>query len=90
MADAEIATWSCRPDERRVLARLRSATGSRPSIRSPQHWKTDAVDVRVTLAVWPDMIHASHLFCQRADAGRHAAAVGAFHPLDAGLRTQQR
>ena len=84
MADAEIATWSCRPDERRVLARLRSATGSRPSIRSPQRWKTGAVDVRVTLEVTPDMIHARHLFYQQVAAGRHEAAMGAL------LRTQQR
>jgi hypothetical protein len=78
MADAEIATWSCRPDERRVLARLRSATGSRSSIRSPRRWKTGAVDVRVTLEVWPDMIRAWHLFYQQVAARRHAAGVGAF------------
>ena len=33
----------------------------------------------VTLEVWPDMIHAWHLFYQQVAAGRHAlAAVGAF------------
>jgi monoterpene epsilon-lactone hydrolase len=38
-----------------------------------------AADVRVTLDVWPDMIHAWHLFYQQVAAGRHAlAAVGAF------------
>jgi len=38
-----------------------------------------AADVRVTLEVWPDMIHAWHLFYQQVAAGRHAlAAVGAF------------
>jgi len=38
-----------------------------------------SVDVRVTLEVWPDMIHAWHLFYQQVAAGRHAlAAVGAF------------
>ena len=38
-----------------------------------------AVDVRVTLDVWPDMIHAWHLFYQQVAAGRRAlAAVGAF------------
>jgi monoterpene epsilon-lactone hydrolase len=36
-------------------------------------------DVRVTLEVWPDMIHAWHLFYQQVAAGRRAlAAVGAF------------
>jgi len=36
-------------------------------------------DVRVTLEVWPDMIHAWHLFYQQLGAGRRAlAAVGAF------------
>ena len=40
---------------------------------------TGAADVRVTLEVWPDMIHAWHLFYQQLAAGRHAlAAVGAF------------
>ena len=40
---------------------------------------TGAADVRVTLEVWPDMIHAWHLFYQQVAAGRHAlAAVGAF------------
>ncbi len=38
-----------------------------------------AADVRVTLEIWPDMIHAWHLFYQQVAAGRHAlAAVGAF------------
>ena len=38
-----------------------------------------AADVRVTLDVWPDMIHAWHLFYQQVDVGRRAlAAVGAF------------
>jgi acetyl esterase/lipase len=38
-----------------------------------------AADVRVTLDVWPDMIHAWHLFYQQVAAGRRAlAAVGAF------------
>jgi monoterpene epsilon-lactone hydrolase len=38
-----------------------------------------AADVRVTLGVWPDMIHAWHLFYQQVAAGRRAlAAVGAF------------
>lgn len=38
-----------------------------------------AADVRLTLEVWPDMIHAWHLFCQQVAAGRRAlAAVGAF------------
>lgn len=37
------------------------------------------VDVRVTLEVWPDMIHAWHLFYQQLGAGRRSlAAVGAF------------
>jgi epsilon-lactone hydrolase len=36
-------------------------------------------DVRVTLEIWPDMIHAWHLFYQQVAAGRRAlAAVGAF------------
>jgi monoterpene epsilon-lactone hydrolase len=29
-------------------------------------------DVRVTLEVWPDMIHAWHLFDQQVAAGRRA------------------
>jgi epsilon-lactone hydrolase len=38
-----------------------------------------AADVRVTLEIWPDMIHACHLFYQQVAAGRRAlAAVGAF------------
>lgn len=38
-----------------------------------------AADVRLTLEVWPDMIHAWHLFYQQVAAGRRAlAAVGAF------------
>lgn len=38
-----------------------------------------AADVRVTLDVWPDMIHAWTLFYQQVAAGRRAlAAVGAF------------
>jgi monoterpene epsilon-lactone hydrolase len=38
-----------------------------------------AADVRVTLEVWPDMIHAWHLFYQQVAAGRRAlAAVGTF------------
>jgi len=36
-------------------------------------------DVRVTLEVWPDMIHAWHIFYQQVVAGRGALAdVGAF------------
>jgi epsilon-lactone hydrolase len=35
--------------------------------------------VNVTLQVWPDMIHAWHLFYQQLAAGRRAlAAVGTF------------
>lgn len=38
-----------------------------------------AADVRVTLEVWPDMIHAWHLFYQQLAAGRRALAqVGDF------------
>jgi monoterpene epsilon-lactone hydrolase len=38
-----------------------------------------AADVRVTLEVWPDMIHAWHLFYQQVAAGRWTlAAVGTF------------
>lgn len=38
-----------------------------------------AANVRTTLEVWPDMIHAWHLFYQQVAAGRRAlAAVGAF------------
>jgi epsilon-lactone hydrolase len=38
-----------------------------------------AAGVRTTLEVWPDMIHAWHLFYQQVAAGRRAlAAVGAF------------
>jgi epsilon-lactone hydrolase len=38
-----------------------------------------AAGVRVTLEVWPDMIHAWHLFYQQVSAGRRAlSAVGAF------------
>jgi epsilon-lactone hydrolase len=38
-----------------------------------------AADLRVTLQVWPDMIHAWHLFYQQVAAGRRALAeVGAF------------
>jgi acetyl esterase/lipase len=38
-----------------------------------------AANVRITLEVWPDMIHAWHLFYQQVAAGRRAlAAVGAF------------
>jgi acetyl esterase/lipase len=38
-----------------------------------------AADVRVGLQVWPNMIHAWHLFYQRVAAGRRALAeVGAF------------
>lgn len=38
-----------------------------------------AAGVRVTLEVWPDMIHAWHLFYQQVTAGRRAlAGVGAF------------
>jgi monoterpene epsilon-lactone hydrolase len=36
-------------------------------------------DVSVTLQIWPDMIHAWHLFYQQVSAGRRAlTAVGAF------------
>ena len=38
-----------------------------------------AASVRVTLQIWPDMIHARHLFySQLADARRALAEVGAF------------
>jgi monoterpene epsilon-lactone hydrolase len=38
-----------------------------------------ATDMRVTLEVWPDMIHAWHLFYQQLAAGRCALAqVGGF------------
>ena len=38
-----------------------------------------AADSRVTLEVWPDMIHAWHLFYQQVASGRRALkAVGAF------------
>ena len=38
-----------------------------------------SADVRVTLEVWPDMIHASHLFYPQLAAGRLTLAqVGAF------------
>jgi acetyl esterase/lipase len=38
-----------------------------------------AADVAVTLEVWPDMIHAWHLFYQQVDAGGRAlAAVGRY------------
>ena len=38
-----------------------------------------AADVRVTLEVWPQMIHAWHLFYQQVAAGRRALAnVGSF------------
>jgi monoterpene epsilon-lactone hydrolase len=38
-----------------------------------------AADVQVTLEVWPDMIHAWHLFYQQVTASRRAlSAVGAF------------
>jgi monoterpene epsilon-lactone hydrolase len=38
-----------------------------------------AADVRVTLEIWPDMLHGWHLFYQRLDAGRRAlAAAGTF------------
>jgi monoterpene epsilon-lactone hydrolase len=38
-----------------------------------------AADLRVTLEVWPDMIHAWHLFFQQVAPGRRAlAAVGSF------------
>lgn len=38
-----------------------------------------AADVQVTLEIWPDMIHAWHLFYQQVAAGRRALAqVGAF------------
>jgi acetyl esterase/lipase len=38
-----------------------------------------AAGVRVTLEIWPDMIHAWHLFYQQVAAGRRAlASVGAF------------
>lgn len=36
-------------------------------------------DMRVTLEIWPEMIHAWHLFHQQLGAGRRALAnVGAF------------
>ena len=38
-----------------------------------------AVEVRVTLQVWPDMIHAWHLFFPQLEPGRRALAeLGAF------------
>ena len=38
-----------------------------------------SADVRVTLEVWPDMIHAWHLFYQQVEAGQRAlASVGNF------------
>lgn len=38
-----------------------------------------AADMRVTLQVWPDMIHAWHLFYPQVDAGRRSLAeAGAF------------
>jgi acetyl esterase/lipase len=38
-----------------------------------------SADVRVTLEIWPDMIHAWHLFYQQLAGGRRAlTAVGAF------------
>ncbi len=38
-----------------------------------------AADVRVTLQVWPSMIHAWHLYYAQLEAGRRALAeVGAF------------
>jgi epsilon-lactone hydrolase len=38
-----------------------------------------AAGIRVTLEIWPDMIHAWHLFYQQVAAGRRAlASVGAF------------
>jgi epsilon-lactone hydrolase len=38
-----------------------------------------AADVRVTLEIWPEMIHAWHLFHPRLAEGREAlTAVGAF------------
>jgi len=41
--------------------------------------KAGASGVKVTLAIWPDMIHAWHLFYQQLEAGREALAeVGAF------------
>jgi monoterpene epsilon-lactone hydrolase len=41
--------------------------------------KAGANRVKVTLAIWPDMIHAWHLFYQQLEAGREALAeVGAF------------
>jgi epsilon-lactone hydrolase len=41
--------------------------------------KAGASGVKVTLAIWPDMIHAWHLFYQQLEAGREALAeVGTF------------
>lgn len=38
-----------------------------------------AADVPTTLRIWPDMIHAWHLFYQQLEGGRQALAeVGAF------------
>ncbi|HEX5325250.1 MAG TPA: alpha/beta hydrolase [Acetobacteraceae bacterium] len=46
-----------------------------------------AANVRTTLEVWPDMIHAWHLFYQQVAAGRRAlAVVGAFIGSAAGGR----
>ena len=44
-----------------------------------------AADVRVTLEVWPDTIHAWHLFYQRLAAGRCALAqvVGSYVRISA-------
>ena len=48
-----------------------------------------AADVRVTLQVWPDMIHAWHLFYQQVGAGRRALAeVGAFVRAAPASRTE--
>jgi len=77
MADAEIATRSCGPGETRALARLRSATGSRSSIPRSAG-RLGAVDVRVSLEVWPHVIREWPLFCRQIGAGLHAAAVGGF------------
>ena len=41
--------------------------------------RAGAADVRVNLEIWPDMIHAWHLWAARLEAGRRAiASAGAF------------
>jgi acetyl esterase/lipase len=42
-------------------------------------------DVRVTLEIWPDMIHAFPLFYQQVAAGRRAGGGWRVRPVNAGL-----